>query len=277
MKKFKCIASVLLLLSIFLNCSNQHDNPQQNQQNAEENFKGKQDNGLLILTEEDPPYSFTGDDGEPAGFAVEVTSEIMKRIGSTDKINVVPWARAYKLIQEKKDVVVFSMSRTAEREDLFQWVGPIVENDWVFIVKKDSKLKINNLEEAKKVNAIGSVREYAWTKYLEGKGFTNIEAIDDRKQNVLKLNADLIDKFLNFDSSYRKEIEENGLNPDDYKILYRFYSVQMYIAHSKNTDPAIVNKWQKAFEQMIADGSFKRIHKRWLPNNKLPRKTSPEK
>ena len=59
-------------------------------------------------------------------------------------------------------------------------------------------------------------------------------------------------------------------NPEDYKILMKFNSVQMYIAHSKDTDKAIVEDWQSAFESMKSDGALAKLLARWIPQAQLP-------
>ena len=82
-------------------------------------------------------------------------------------IQIYPWARAYREIQDTNNTVVFTMSRTKEREKMFQWVGPIVESDWILVGDGNSSLVINNLDDAKKLKRIGTVREYAWTEYLK--------------------------------------------------------------------------------------------------------------
>lgn len=231
---------------------------------------------LTILTEEDPPYSFTGKDGKPTGFGVDIVTEIQRRIkGKEYRVEIYPWSRAYKTILENPNVVVFSMSRTKEREDLFQWVGPIVENDWVLIGKKGSGIKIADLEEAKKLASIGTVRDYAWTSYLRNQGFKNLQEVTVRKVNVLKLNLDRLQAFVSADSSYASEIEQNGLNPDDYEILLRFSTVQMYIAHSKATDKKVVERWQSALNDMKKDGTFAKILRKWLLHNKAPGDAKP--
>lgn len=93
---------------------------------------------LQILTEQDPPYSFKGPDGKPTGYGVDVVSEIQKRVGNKNQIEIIPWARAYFKIQKEPNVVVFTMTKTKERAPLFQWVGPVIENGWVFVTKKGS-------------------------------------------------------------------------------------------------------------------------------------------
>jgi len=225
---------------------------------------------LQILTEEDAPYSLTGADGKPTGYGVEVVAEIQKRIGGKESVEIYPWARAYDTIKIKPNVVVFTMSRTKEREPLFQWVGPVIENGWVFLTKKGSGVKIKSLDDAKKLQSIGVVRDYAWDAYLTAQGFTNLERVVNHVGNVKKLDAGRLSAIVVSDISYRDEILKEKLNPDDFEVLYIFNTVQMYIAHSKGTEKAIVDKWQVAFDAMKKDGTLAKILKKWIPTAKVP-------
>lgn len=85
------------------------------------------------------------------------------------------------------------------------------------------------------------------------------------------MNAGRIQAFVSADSSYKKAIEMNGLDVNDFVVLYRFKTIEMYIAFSKNTDVKVVSKWSEALQNMKHDGSFRSIHKKWLPNNVIPK------
>ena len=80
---------------------------------------------LTILTEVSPPGQTKAADGKFGGFAVEVVREIQRRVGNTDYIQEVPWARGHITLQNKPNTILFSVARAAERNPLFQWVGPI--------------------------------------------------------------------------------------------------------------------------------------------------------
>ena len=226
--------------------------------------------GLQIMTEQDPPYSFTGADGKLTGYGVEVVEEIQRRLKSNNLISILPWARAYATISRNPDVVLFAMSRTKEREPQFQWIGPIIENDWVFVAKKSSGLTIASLEDAKKIPIIGVVRDYAWDVYLTSQGFRNLDRVPEYPANVRKTKLGRIQAFVSSNLSYHQQLTEQMENPEDYKILMKFNSVQMYIAHSKDTDKAIVEDWQSAFESMKSDGTLAKLLARWIPQAQLP-------
>lgn len=53
------------------------------------------------------------------------------------------------------------MARTAEREHLFMWVGPIGSyENWLY-AKKGSGIQVSSLDEARAVRSIAAVRDEA--------------------------------------------------------------------------------------------------------------------
>lgn len=225
---------------------------------------------LTIYCEEDPPFQFTGADKKPAGMVVEMVQEIQKRIKNNEPIQIVPWARGYEEIQSKPNVVLFTMSRTAERNDLFQWVGPIAESAFAFYSKSGSKLMIKSLEDAKKVTRIGVYRNDVRDQFLTKAGFTNLERVDDNITNVKKLMADRIDMYVSSANNIADDLKTAGYKMTDVKLQYIFLKIQLYVAMSKNTDQSIVKSWNDALDAMKKDGAFKTIFKKYYPNNPLP-------
>ena len=92
---------------------------------------------LRILTENLPPLNYVKD-GALIGPSVEMVKEIQKRIGSTEEIQVYPWARAYQIALNEENVVLFGVSHTPPREDKFKWVGPLATKRDIFVAKRGS-------------------------------------------------------------------------------------------------------------------------------------------
>jgi polar amino acid transport system substrate-binding protein len=162
------------------------------------------------------------------------------------------------------------MARTKERESLFQWVGPIVENRWILVGLKERGLAVRSLEQARQLKTIGVVREFAWTEYLEARAFRNLEEVVRNGQNVMKLLAGRIDAYVSNDNSWIDEIKAQGQDPARFELVWTIESVQLYIAHSRGTDPAVVARWQSALDAMKRDGSFTKIFRAWFPARELP-------
>ena len=74
-------------------------------------------------------------------------AEIQKRIGSPEPIQVYPWARAYKMALEEENVVLFGMTYTQDRSELFKWVGPLATKRDILLARKDAPASITSLPE----------------------------------------------------------------------------------------------------------------------------------
>lgn len=225
---------------------------------------------LLVYTEDDPPYAFVGGTGRLEGFAVETVQEILRRLGSPSQVRMLPWARGYREATEKAGVALFTMARTREREALFSWVGPIMDNRWIVVGLKGSPTKVEGLEDLRALGRVAVTNQVAWDQYLTGLGFTNLERTVDTSAAVRMLVAGHVDAYVTKDLGLKPEIVEAGFDPGNFVELCAINTVQLYIALSKGTDPETVARWQAAFAAMVADGSFQRIHQKWFSGRRLP-------
>ena len=224
----------------------------------------KFEESLQVYISEYPPFCFTIN-GEVTGVATEIVHEIMKRLQKSYDIKSLPWARGYRYLQEEPNVVLFTVTRTKHRENLFKWVGPIATSEVVFFAKKDSTMDIWSLEDAKKVDKIGLVQGYSVEKYLLQQGFSNIDAISaSEKTNPVKLMTGRINLWATVDLVGIYNAKLQGIDPKDMKIVYVIKKQQKYIAFSKKVPDVIVQKWQDALDKMKQDKTFKRILNNWI-------------
>ncbi|MFT5700055.1 MAG: polar amino acid transport system substrate-binding protein [Desulforhopalus sp.] len=215
-----------------------------------------------IMTEEFPPFNYT-DGGKTTGLATDVMMGITKKIGHNSDIEVLPWSRAYALIQKDEGLVLYSMTRTEAREDLFKWVGPVAANKWVLFAKKGSGVSISSLDDAKKVKKIGAYKDDAAESFLKAEGFTNIDSVLKDEQNVPKLMAGRIDLWIVGELQGIHKAKAKGVSADLEKV-FDVKDTQLYIAFSKNTSDEDIAKWQKALDEMKADGSYDAILKNYM-------------
>lgn len=207
-----------------------------------------------------PPVMFTKD-GKITGIATEIVQEAMKRLQVSYDIRSLPWKRVYTYLSEEPDVMVVTVTRTKARENLFKWAGPIITSRLVFFARKDSKIEINTLEDAKKVDRIGLVQGYSVEEHLRQRGFTNIDTMGaSEKTNPLKLMNGRIDLWATVDLVGIYNAKLQGINPEDMKIVYVIIKDQhKYIAFSKQVPDEIVQKWQDVLDEIKQDGTFKKI------------------
>jgi polar amino acid transport system substrate-binding protein len=224
----------------------------------------KQSIPLKIYTEDSPPANYARN-GKPAGMAVEIVTEILNRLGKDATIEIVPWARGYRMALNRPNVALFSTTRLPQREKLFKWVGPLYIQQWGFYAKKGSNIRINSLDDAKKVGSIGTYLNDAKEQFLTKKGFTNLITTNKNTSNIRHLLNGNIDLWVSSDFNVPYLAHQAGVSPDQLELVFAFKRVENYIAFSNRTQDETIAAWRQAFAAMQRDGSFERIVSKTYP------------
>lgn len=217
---------------------------------------------IKLVTENYPPFNMD-EGGKITGISTEIMQELLKRANIEYSLELFPWARSYKMGMEEKDTVVYSTTRTPEREALFKWVGPLVSNDWVFFAKKGTSIKINSLEDAKKYS-VGGYNGDAASEFLIKEKFEkgkSLQLATNDKQNALKLEAGRIDLWATGSQigPWIAKTEKTG------KVvpLYTFKKTEMYAAFNKDFDDATIKKLNETLEKMKKEGFINKIYDKY--------------
>jgi polar amino acid transport system substrate-binding protein len=211
---------------------------------------------IIIVTCECPPLSYKLN-GKPSGPSVDIVRNIQKRLNTNEKIHVYPWAQGYNMVQKQPNVVLFSTTRTMHRENMFKWVGPIVEKRFSFHAKKGSKIKISNLEDAKKYKIgviIGSNNE----QFLVSSGFKKLQSVTVEKQNLEKLRGDRIDLWYTDtaqSSTLMSDLSLEGLAEE----IYVVQKSRSYYTFNMKTPDSIVKIWQDTLDVLHKEGTVLEI------------------
>ncbi len=113
---------------------------------------------ILFLTHSLQDQVYTDDNGILRGkkhagkraFNLEVVREMMVTLNHPVNIREVPFVRGVKMVRKMPNPALFNVSRTPEREDTVQWVGPQQRETDYFYEMKKAPTGIKTLEDAKK-------------------------------------------------------------------------------------------------------------------------------
>ncbi|HIP12155.1 MAG TPA: ABC transporter substrate-binding protein [Arcobacter sp.] len=217
-----------------------------------------------IMTENYPPFNYK-ENGKLVGITSEIVDEIKKNINDTREIKLMPWARAYKSIQNKPNKILFSMTRTKQREFMFKWVGPVSDNSWVFYAKADSNIVINTLDDAKNpIYKIGTYYQGANELFLRDNDFDNLYSVPRDQLNVQKLIRGRINLWAAGETQGIYKAKQLGINPNEIKKIYKIKDTKLYIAFSRTTPNSIINQWQEELDKMKKDGRYQKIMNKYL-------------
>lgn len=225
---------------------------------------------LQLYTEDYPPISFREADGRISGGAMDVVRGIAAKLDVPENAILTNWGNAYNLALENPRVVLFSTERTAQREDLFNWVGPIGRNSANFYTKAGSAVVVDSLESARNLKAIGTCSSWFTEQMLLDMGFTNLISVPEPKQLATMLISGEIEATVFTDITMQDIITEAGLEIENFSKQHLLTSTDFYIAISKGTESEIVSSWQSALDEMVADGTFDSIYEAWYPNAESP-------
>lgn len=222
---------------------------------------------MVLLTENYPPYNMAVDGKNFAqennidGISVDVVREMFKRAGIGYSMTLrFPWERVYKLALEKHGYGVFSTVRTAEREPLFKWVGPIGPVEWVLLAPANSQIALTSLEQAKGYQ-VGAYKGDALAEHLTLKGFEPVVTLRDQ-DNARKLVTGQIDLWATADPVGRYLAKQEGIT--GLKTVLRFNTAQLYLALNKDTPQSVVDRLQSALDTMRNEGLLEKIRDRYL-------------
>lgn len=217
---------------------------------------------LMIFTEEYPPISFAVGDSI-SGYGTDVVRAIQAKLGSRDKITLTKWSEAYDKALNEANVVLFSMEQTPARMELFNWIGPLGENTSSFYVRSDSKLELKTPDEAKDMKAIATTSSWFSEQFLLEKGFSNLKSSSSPVDNVKQVMEGKADATILTDLTAPEIIRTAGYAPSDMKPVLEMMTTKYYIVISKQTDPKVLERWEKAFMELSGDGSLAKIKEKW--------------
>jgi len=225
---------------------------------------------IHVVTEDYPPYNFE-ENSKIVGISTEVVRAVLKEVGYETDIRLYPWPRTYSMAQKNENTIIYSISRTEERENLFKWIGVVAPADnYLFALKNKTDIKISNLDEAKKYR-IGTVRDDVADIYLTKKGFEvgkNIERASNYELNMKKLLKGRLDLWFCAEFVGNFLLKKHGYIPEEtVKKVYFLDEISgegFYMAFSKSTSDDIVEKYKIALEKLKTDGTYDKILKKNL-------------
>lgn len=214
----------------------------------------------VILAGEIAPYCYL-QDGKPAGSMVKVVQELAARLKHSNEISFVPWARAQQMVRDQSDArlrFIIPLTRTPERESQYTWVAEILVDDLVFVSEKSKKISIRKVEDAKHLR-IGVLMGSPGEAIIRQLGFTKVDASVTEEINARKMNSDRIDAWLVARTVAPFSWKREGLAEKEFAYGAVLRKNRLFLGASKSAPSAVIADWRKAFDAMVADGTYSRL------------------
>lgn len=207
-------------------------------------------------------------DGQISGYAVDVINELSNIAGEDIEIQMLPWARALHIAENKPNTLIFSIARTLERENHFIWGGVLLDSPLYIWKLKNQESESNNHYFIKDNDVYGASRMSAGFEYLKMQKVSNIHIVNTQAQTLKLLFNKRVDFIISSEEGINYRLKKLNL---DSSLLVKLTSdikmnQRLYFAFSLGTNPNIIEKYNKAFEVFINTERFLYLKNKWNIN-----------
>ena len=224
---------------------------------------------LTIYTENWPPISFQHGD-KVDGMAVEVVDALQKKMGTNSAIHLVPWARGYKAVLEDPNVMLFTVGRSAEREKQMTFIGPVAISKTVLYTRKGNAKRLLSLGDKIYSVPVGAYRDSIFADVAVKKGFHTLDLAATPQITAKMLMMNRFDLWSEGSVVVPSVLKDIGYSGDDVEKVMILDSLELFLAFSAKTPLPTLKLWEEAMRQIKKDGTFQKIHEKWLPNEPVP-------
>lgn len=219
---------------------------------------------IPVVTEAYPPYSLERED-RIEGISTEVVQAIFREAGLQPGIRLMPWVRAYESARTTPGMLIYSISRTRERESSFVWIGTIAPYDVsLFAHSSRADIKAGPIGGMTHLR-VGLVQGTSVIPWFEREGFSqdkNLDLSNSYEANVRKLLAGRIDILPTNRLLMQHILSTLGLPPDSVREVMPLPEVSsegLWLAAHPKTDPRLVARLRTALARIRASGEYLKI------------------
>jgi len=218
-----------------------------------------------VVTEEWAPYNYRDND-QLTGMATEVVRAIMALTGDDFEIVLLPSMRTAHVLQHRPHTIMYSLFRTPERESLYKWVGPIVEESIHPYQLANASQPINSLEQLLRAPQITTRHAGLVPTMLQSLGFNNLDRSAGESHQLYRMllagRTDIIVGDTDVGVAYYSA--QLNIAPGTLRrVPIELYRSSLYIAFSRDSDDALVAAWAAALARLRRTGELARIQRRY--------------
>ncbi|WP_373973795.1 transporter substrate-binding domain-containing protein [Chitinibacter sp. SCUT-21] len=222
---------------------------------------------LRAYTERFPPFNYQQDDGEPTGLAYEVMMLTAAKAKLKINTEFLPWPRAVKLNAEDANSILFTTVRTPPRETSYMWVGPFDPCDISLLkLNRRNDIQLKQISDAFRFN-IGLPAFGADIETLTRLGFPaeRLQKIPPSGNLAKMLFAQRFDMISGIQLSYAYEARMLGFSGSEITPAIQLKpGLGCYFAFNPKVDPNLYQRFSRAFQELVQDGSIQKLKAKYL-------------
>jgi polar amino acid transport system substrate-binding protein len=210
------------------------------------------------------PFESQNEKGEIVGFDIDIVRAIAAKAGIEVKFVNTPWEGIFNALnQGDRDLLVSSITITAERKQTMDFTDPYFDANQLIAVKAGSKVaRFDDLKSLKVGVQTGTTGDEAVAK-LQGKNSLNIKRFESTPLALKELEAGGVDAVVADNGVVVNYVANNAGN--QFKTVSDpTFVAEQYGIPVKKGNAALLAKLNQGLAQIKADGTYERIHAKYL-------------
>ena len=211
----------------------------------------------IQVISERTPFTSKEESTVGGGEATAFVRQLLDAAKLDYELSYQPWKRAYNFALREKNILIYPLARSEQREDLFIWVGELIPVNYYLVKLRSRKdIIVNELQDAKKYR-IGIVNFHVTHEYLSQNNFHDLQPVNSNFQNLRKAQLNRLDLFPISDGGLLQLCKRHKLDCNQFEPVLKLSAISdgLYLALSKNTDKEVLQELDRGFRQMVTSGA----------------------
>ncbi len=230
---------------------------------------------LLLVSQEYPPLQMEIGD-QKLGYAIEFVREVVAEAAIEWPLLIkheifLPFTRALRTARTQANVLLFSISRTRERESAFYWIGTVAPYE-MMLYQNASKphIQLQSLRQLKGSGlTLGVNRGSNLHELLRDSGICyemncdEVQLVNHGWQNISKLAMGRLDLLAHPTNSFSLRIRQQGYNDELFHPVLRIdeLSKELWLVLSKASDPKLADLLKHSLEKLKRNGRLTQLQR----------------
>ncbi|CAI3650661.1 putative ABC amino acid transporter, substrate-binding protein [Clostridium neonatale] len=269
-KKIATLGIIGVLGTSLIACGGSSSQASSESSGKETEAKGTIEKKELVIGLDDifVPMGFKDENGELVGFDVELAKVVCEKLGKEYKFQAIDWSmKETELNSGNIDLIWNGYSISDERKEKVDFSKPYLDNKQIIVTLADSSINKKADLEGKKVGAQNQSTAVDAVKADESNIIEKFDGGDlvtfeNNNDALMDLEAGRLDAIVVDEILARYYIEARG--SEKYKILDENFGDEQYGVGIRKGDTEFVDAFNKALDEVVADGTAGEISKKWF-------------
>jgi L-cystine transport system substrate-binding protein len=261
---FALLLSMMMILSA---CGGKEKKSNQTAKKNGDLLQTIKDKGTILIGTEGTyaPFTFHDASGKLTGFDVEIAREVAKRMGVKAEFKETQWDAMFAGLDAKRfDMIANEVGIKPDRQKKYDFSDPYITSKAVLVTHKDNT-KVKSFKDIKGLNAAQSMTSnYADMARSFG---ANIVGVEGFTQAVELISSKRADVTINDKPPVLDYLKQKPNAPIKIVATSDNASVSGFMFRKNNH--TLVDAVNKALKDMIADGTYAKISKKWFGEDVL--------